>query len=132
VGGHDFRPEYRKLAILREALPGVPIGTYTATATEQVRRDIAEHLKLDRPEILVGVFDRPNLIYRVRRRLARERHVPAYIIFGDVTLRDMARQRLCTPQALLRVSGIGMQKLVQYGERILEIKRKHTARRQHK
>jgi ATP-dependent DNA helicase RecQ len=66
--GHDFRPEYRKLSILRDALPGIPIGAYTATATEHVRRDIAEQLRLERPEILVGGFDRPNLIYRVRRR----------------------------------------------------------------
>ncbi len=66
--GHDFRPEYRQLSILREALPGIPIGAYTATATEQVRRDIAGQLRLDHPEILVGGFDRPNLIYRVRRR----------------------------------------------------------------
>ena len=66
--GHDFRPEYRQLSILKEALPGVPIGAYTATATEPVRRDIAEQLRLDRPEILVGEFDRPNLLYRVRRR----------------------------------------------------------------
>ena len=67
--GHDFRPEYRQLSILREALPGIPIGAYTATATEQVRRDIAGQLRLDHPEILVGGFDRPNLIYRVRRRV---------------------------------------------------------------
>jgi ATP-dependent DNA helicase RecQ len=66
--GHDFRPEYRKLSVLRDILPGIPIGAYTATATEAVRRDIAEQLHLDRPEILVGNFDRPNLIYRVRRR----------------------------------------------------------------
>ncbi|MBN2320561.1 MAG: RecQ family ATP-dependent DNA helicase, partial [Acidobacteria bacterium] len=66
--GHDFRPEYRKLSALRDILPGIPIGAYTATATEPVRRDIAEQLRLDRPEILVGNFDRPNLIYRVHRR----------------------------------------------------------------
>jgi ATP-dependent DNA helicase RecQ len=66
--GHDFRPEYRQLSVLKEALPGVPIGAYTATATEPVRRDIAGQLRLDSPEILVGEFDRPNLIYRVRRR----------------------------------------------------------------
>jgi ATP-dependent DNA helicase RecQ len=60
---------------LREALPGIPIGAYTATATDHVRRDIAEHLKLDRPEILVGAFDRPNLIYRVRRRTNASRPI---------------------------------------------------------
>jgi len=66
--GHDFRPEYRQLRILREALPGVPIGAYTATATGQVRRDIEEQLRLVHPQVLVGKFDRPNLVYRVRRR----------------------------------------------------------------
>jgi ATP-dependent DNA helicase RecQ len=66
--GHDFRPEYRQLRILREALPGVPIGAYTATATEQVRNDIREQLRLLNPAVLVGRFDRPNLAYRVRRR----------------------------------------------------------------
>jgi ATP-dependent DNA helicase RecQ len=66
--GHDFRPEYRRLGALRDALPGIPIGAYTATATDPVRRDIAEQLRLDSPEVLVGEFDRSNLIYRVRRR----------------------------------------------------------------
>jgi ATP-dependent DNA helicase RecQ len=66
--GHDFRPEYRRLRVLREIFPGVPIGAYTATATVEVRRDIAVQLGLDDPEFLVGGFDRPNLVYRVRRR----------------------------------------------------------------
>ena len=66
--GHDFRPEYRQLRILREAFPGVPVGAYTATATEPVQRDIAEQLQLDRPRVFVGRFDRGNLLYRVRRR----------------------------------------------------------------
>ncbi len=66
--GHDFRPEYRQLRTLRDILPGIPIGAYTATATEQVRRDISEQLALDRPRVLVGRFDRPNLVFRVRRR----------------------------------------------------------------
>ncbi len=73
--GHDFRPEYRRLSVLRDILPGIPIGAYTATATEPVRRDIAEQLRLDRPEILVGNFDRPNLIYRVRRRTNGHRQI---------------------------------------------------------
>ncbi len=66
--GHDFRPEYRQLRVLKEALPGIPIGAYTATATELVQRDIQEQLCLDNPEVLAGKFDRPNLIYRVSRR----------------------------------------------------------------
>jgi ATP-dependent DNA helicase RecQ len=63
--GHDFRPEYRQLAKLRTALPGVPVMALTATATERVRDDIVVHLKLRAPEIFVASFNRPNLTYRV-------------------------------------------------------------------
>ncbi len=66
--GHDFRPEYRRLAEVREALPRVAIGAYTATATPRVREDIARQLHLRDPAVLVGSFDRPNLTYRVRAR----------------------------------------------------------------
>ena len=64
--GHDFRPEYRKLGRLREIFPDVTIAAYTATATEQVRDDIARQLNLNNPLMLVGSFDRPNLIYKVQ------------------------------------------------------------------
>ena len=66
--GHDFRPEYRQLGSLRSLFPKVVIGAYTATATEQVRKDIVEQLHLKEPAVLVGSFDRPNLVYKVRAR----------------------------------------------------------------
>jgi ATP-dependent DNA helicase RecQ len=66
--GHDFRPEYRQLARLRSALPGISLHAFTATATSRVRRDIAEQLGLRDPVELVGSFDRPNLTYRVLAR----------------------------------------------------------------
>ena len=66
--GHDFRPEYRQLKMLKETLPGTAIHAYTATATQQVRDDIVEDLGLDEPEMLVGSFDRPNLSYKVMVR----------------------------------------------------------------
>ncbi|MEA3239466.1 MAG: DNA helicase RecQ [Candidatus Bipolaricaulota bacterium] len=66
--GHDFRPEYRRLGRLKEVLPGVAVHAYTATATGQVRSDIALQLHLVDPEVLIGSFDRPNLVYRVKRR----------------------------------------------------------------
>ncbi len=66
--GHDFRPHYRELKILREKFPDVGVHAYTATATERVRQDIIGQLRLRNPEVLVGSFDRPNLTYRVERR----------------------------------------------------------------
>jgi len=66
--GHDFRPEYRQLGTLRSLFPKVVIGAYTATATEPVRKDICGQLHLKDPVVLVGSFDRPNLIYKVRQR----------------------------------------------------------------
>ncbi len=66
--GHDFRPEYRRLAELREHFPEASIHAFTATATERVRQDIIEQLKLKDENVLVGRFDRPNLSYRVMAR----------------------------------------------------------------
>ena len=69
--GHDFRPEYRQLRALRAAFPGVAVHAYTATATPQVRADIVSELTLRDPLVLVGSFDRPNLVYRLRPRADR-------------------------------------------------------------
>jgi ATP-dependent DNA helicase RecQ len=67
--GHDFRPEYRQLAELKSRFRSVSLHAYTATATERVRRDIIEQLGLEAPAVLVGSFDRPNLLYRVVPKL---------------------------------------------------------------
>ncbi len=66
--GHDFRPEYRQLRLLREEFPDASMHAYTATATPEVRNDIAHQLGLREPLFLVGDFDRPNLTYRVLPR----------------------------------------------------------------
>ncbi len=63
--GHDFRPEYRQLAELRQLFPTVPMMALTATATERVRHDIVELLKLRAPSCYIASFNRPNLTYRV-------------------------------------------------------------------
>ncbi len=73
--GHDFRPEYRELRRLKEMFPAVGVHAYTATATQRVREDIARELGLVDPEILVGPFDRPNLVYRVSPRSDRQRQI---------------------------------------------------------
>jgi ATP-dependent DNA helicase RecQ len=69
--GHDFRPEYRQLALLRDRFPAASIHAFTATATPRVRDDIARQLALRDPATLIGTFDRPNLVYRVVPRADR-------------------------------------------------------------
>ncbi|MCC5874741.1 MAG: DNA helicase RecQ [Candidatus Sumerlaeia bacterium] len=64
--GHDFRPEYRQIARIRELYPDVDLHGYTATATREVSQDIARQLFLRDPVILRGSFDRPNLFYSVK------------------------------------------------------------------
>jgi len=66
--GHDFRPDYRQLKTLKDAFPEIGIHAYTATATERVREDMATQLGLSDPSLLVGSFDRPNLVYKISRR----------------------------------------------------------------
>ncbi len=67
--GHDFRPEYRRLADLRQRFPSVPFIALTATATDRVRDDIIERLALRQPRVYVASFNRPNLTYRVTHKV---------------------------------------------------------------
>ncbi|HUF17709.1 MAG TPA: DNA helicase RecQ [Thermoanaerobaculia bacterium] len=71
--GHDFRPEYRQLGELRRKFPSANIHAYTATATPQVRADIAQELNLLEPAVVIGSFDRANLSYKVLPKRERLR-----------------------------------------------------------
>lgn len=64
IWGHDFRPVYGELAILRERWPSVPRMALTATADERTREEIVGRL-LVQPDELVASFDRPNIYYSV-------------------------------------------------------------------
>ena len=66
--GLDFRPGYTELGVIREWVPEIPILTLTATASTKVREDIYRILKLDSPELVIGNFDRPNLLIKVLPR----------------------------------------------------------------
>ncbi len=63
--GHDFRPAYQKIQLLREILPEVPMIALTATATEKVKEDIVSQLQLKKVEKYEQSFERPNLSYEV-------------------------------------------------------------------
>src|SRR5882672_9256290 len=65
--GHDFRPDYRRLGEAVRLLGPPRIAAFTATATPEVRRDIAVQLALASPALHVRGFDRPNLHYAVER-----------------------------------------------------------------
>ncbi|CAH8531752.1 unnamed protein product [Schistosoma intercalatum] len=64
--GHDFRPDYRNLSILRINFPDVPMMAMTATATPKVRRDILLQLKMTNTKWFIQSFNRANLRFEVR------------------------------------------------------------------
>jgi ATP-dependent DNA helicase RecQ len=65
--GHDFRPEYRQLNRLREFFPDKPIAAFTASATQRVRHDIIEQLRLRDPFKHIASFQRSNLRYIIKQ-----------------------------------------------------------------
>ena len=81
--GHDFRPEYMALTVLRERFPGVPRIAVTATADARTRREIVARLKLEDARVFISSFDRPNIRYQINQgsnardrllRFLREEH----------------------------------------------------------
>jgi len=72
--GHDFRPDYRLIGAALDACDRPPIGAFTATATPDVRQDIASNLGLRDPLVVVTGFNRPNLrLEAVQARGGRDR-----------------------------------------------------------
>lgn len=64
--GHDFRPEYSKLKLIRQRYPQIPLQALTATATKRVQQDIIQQLDLRSPDVHVASFDRSNVHYEIQ------------------------------------------------------------------
>lgn len=63
--GHDFRPEYMRLSVLKKEFPRIPVIALTATADKLVRHDIVERLNINSSELFLSSFNRSNIFYAV-------------------------------------------------------------------
>lgn len=77
--GHDFRPEYLKLAVLKKEMPDVPMIALTASADKVTQRDIMERLTLRDPQLYLSSFNRPNIHYHILPKKNTMGHIIEYI-----------------------------------------------------
>jgi len=77
--GHDFRPEYIKLAVIAERFPGVPRIALTATADALTRKEIVARLHLQNAREFISSFDRPNIRYRINEKISARKQLLEFI-----------------------------------------------------
>lgn len=106
--GYDFRPPYLQIAMLRDTKPGVPFIALTASATQQVKQDIADKLKLVNPVSFQKSFARDNLSLVIRKTEMKEKKLLEIVkkIPGPVIVYVRSRRSTQVLATLLQRSGI--------------------------
>lgn len=107
--GHDFRPEYRRLREIFEAISSVPIIALTATATPKVQQDIQKNLNMGDARLFKASFNRDNLYYEVRPKREIEKDIIKYIrtqAGKSGIIYCLSRKKVEQLAELLRVNGI--------------------------
>src|SRR5690554_972001 len=107
--GHDFRPEYRNLREIFEAISDVPIIALTATATPKVQQDIQKNLNMVDADVFKASFNRDNLYYEVRPKKDVEKEIIKYIRKRkgkSGIIYCLSRKKVEQLSEVLRVNGI--------------------------
>lgn len=78
--GHDFRPDYKKLALLKESFPNTPVMALTATADKLTRKDITDQLNFNEYKMFISSFDRPNISLSVLPGQNRTKNIINFIL----------------------------------------------------
>ncbi|MCU7547635.1 RecQ family ATP-dependent DNA helicase [Chitinophagaceae bacterium LB-8] len=109
--GYDFRPSYLRIASLRDHLPNVPVLALTASATEEVQKDICKQLQFKTPHIIRQSFERKNLSYSVFNVDSRLNKLADILskVPGTAIVYCKSRRRTVEIASLLQMHGFSAQ-----------------------
>lgn len=128
--GHDFRPDYLRIAEVTRDFPGVPRMALTATADDITRKDIFEKLRLGDAKAFISSFDRPNILYRVQLKEEPRRQLFAFLKkehAGDAGL-VYVRTRRSAEETAAWLQEAGVNALPYHAGLDGEVRRRHLER----